>query len=152
MSDDTTRDTPADDDYAPSPEGWVRDQVEAIEAAGDTAAVDLRGMPVVVLTMRGAKSGKVRKVPLMRVEHEGRYAAVASQGGAPTNPQWYNNLVADPDIEVRDGTRVIPVRARELEGQERHEWWLRCIKAFPDYADYQVKTQRTIPVFVLEPR
>ncbi|MEO7062133.1 MAG: nitroreductase family deazaflavin-dependent oxidoreductase [Lapillicoccus sp.] len=140
------------DDYAPSPQKWVRDQVATIEAAGDTGAIALDGRPVIVLTMRGAKSGKVRKVPLMRVEHEGRYAAIASQGGAPQNPLWYANLVADPDIEIQDGTQTTPVRARELSGEERYEWWLRAIEAFPPYADYQVKTQRQIPVFLLEPR
>ncbi len=142
----------AEDDYAPSPTGWVREQVEAIDAAGDASAVQLRGLPVVLVTMRGAKSGKVRKVPLMRVEHEGRYAAVASQGGRPENPKWYANLLADPDVELLDGTSHLPMRARELEGQERYEWWVRAVEAYPLYADYQVKTQRQIPVFVLEPR
>ncbi len=142
----------AEDDYAPSPTGWVREQVEAIDAAGDTRAVELRGLPVVLVTMRGAKSGKLRKVPLMRVEHEGRYAAVASQGGRPDNPQWYANLVANPDVELLDGTTRTPMRARELEGHERYEWWVRAVEAYPLYAEYQVKTQRQIPVFVLEPR
>ena len=142
----------SDDDYAPSPEKWVRDHVETIEQAGDTRATDLRGLPIIVLTMRGATSGKIRKVPLMRVEHDGRYAAVASQGGAPENPKWYANIVADPDIEIQDGTDKVPVRARELTGEERYEWWVRAVEAYPPYADYQVRTQRQIPVFVLEPR
>lgn len=141
-----------DANYAPSPTGWVRQQVEAIDAAGDTGVVQVLGRPVVMLTMRGARSGRLRKVPLMRVEHEGRYLAVASKGGAPEHPQWYANLVADPDIELQDGTTSMPVRARELEGRERYEWWVRAVEAFPPYADYQVKTQRQIPAFLLEPR
>ncbi|MDQ2755514.1 MAG: nitroreductase family deazaflavin-dependent oxidoreductase [Actinomycetota bacterium] len=141
-----------DDDYAPSPAEWVRRQVAAIEAAGDTNAVDLNGLPVMLLTMRGAKSGKVRKVPLMRVEHDGVYLAVASQGGAPSHPQWYRNLTADPDIVVQDGTQKHDVRARELEGAEREQWWERAVAAFAPYAEYQQKTTRTIPVLVLEPR
>ncbi len=141
-----------DANYAPSPTGWVRQQVEAIDAAGDTGVVQVLGRPVVMLTMRGARSGRLRKVPLMRVEHEGRYLAVASKGGAPEHPQWYANLVADPDIELQDGTTSMPVRARELEGQERYEWWVRAVEAFPPYAGYQVKTQRQIPAFLLEPR
>jgi len=138
-------------EFAPSPTDWVREQVEQIEAAGDTAAVAMKGLRVVLLTMRGASSGKVRKVPLMRVEHAGRYAAVASQGGAPKHPQWYHNLLAHPDIDLQDGTETRPMRARELDGAERHEWWLRCIEAYPPYAEYQVRTQREIPVFLLEP-
>lgn len=141
-----------EDVYEPSPRAWVREHVAAIEEAGDTRATSMNGLPIVVMTMRGAKSGKIRKVPVMRVEHDGRYVAVASQGGAPENPGWYHNLVARPDIELRDGTEVIPVRARELEGEERYEWWLRAVEAFPPYADYQVRTQRQIPVFLLEPR
>ena len=141
-----------DGDYAPSPRDWVRDHVEVIERTGDTRSTDLKGLPIVLLTMRGAKSGKVRKVPLMRVEHDGDYLAVASQGGAPDNPKWYANLVAHPDIEIHDGTTTTPVRARELEGQERYEWWVRAVEAYPEYADYQVRTQRQIPLLVLEPR
>ncbi len=142
----------ADEDYAPSPAEWVRQQVAAIEAAGDTNAVDLNGLPVMVLTMRGAKSGKIRKVPLMRVEHDGVYLAVASKGGAPSDPQWYLNLKADPDIVVQDGTVKHDVRARELEGAEREQWWERAVAAFAPYAEYQQKTSRTIPVLLLEPR
>ncbi len=141
-----------DGDYLPSPSEWVRKQVEAIDAAGDTRVAQVLDRPIVVLTMRGARSGKLRKVPLMRVEHEGRYLAVASKGGAPEHPQWYANLVANPEIELQDGTTTKPMRARELEGQERYEWWVRAVEAYPPYADYQVKTQRQIPIFILEPR
>jgi deazaflavin-dependent oxidoreductase (nitroreductase family) len=108
-------------------------------------------MPVVVLTMRGAKTGKVRKVPLMRVEHDGVYAAVASLGGAPKNPLWYHNLKTDPQVRVQDGTDVHQMVARELAGEEREIWWKRAVAAYPDYADYQRKTDREIPLFVLEP-
>jgi deazaflavin-dependent oxidoreductase (nitroreductase family) len=108
-------------------------------------------MPVVVLTMRGAKTGKVRKVPLMRVEHDGVYAAVASLGGAPRHPLWYHNLKADPRVRVQDGPDVHPMVARELKGDERETWWQRAVAAYPDYADYQRKTEREIPLFVLEP-
>lgn len=140
------------EDYAPSPVGWVRDQVAEIEARGDTAGTTVADRPVVVLTMRGAKSGKLRKVPLMRVEHEGRYAAVASQGGAPTHPKWYANLTANPDIDLQDGRETRPFHARQLSGAEREEWWARAVEAYPPYAEYQTKTDRQIPVFVLEPR
>lgn len=138
--------------YVPSPAKWVRDQVAEIERTGTTTSVHIQHRPVVLLTMTGAKSGAVRKVPLMRVEHEGRYAAVASQGGAPQHPQWFHNLVAHPDIDLQDGTEAGPVHARELTGAERDEWWPRCVEAFPPYAEYQTKTDRLIPVFVLEPR
>jgi deazaflavin-dependent oxidoreductase (nitroreductase family) len=109
----------------------------------------MRGMPVIIVTTRGAKSGKLRKVPLMRVEHHGEYAAVASMGGAPMNPVWYFNLVANPQVQVQDGTVVQTMTAREVTGQEKAAWWQRCVAAFPDYADYQAKTERSIPVFVL---
>lgn len=139
-------------DYRPSPSEWVRDQVATIEAAGDTGAASMHGLSVVLLTMTGRKSGDTLKVPLMRVEHEGSYAAVASKGGAPDHPQWYYNLRALPDIELLDGTQSRPMRAREISGAERDIWWERCVAAFPPYAEYQQKTERTIPVFVLEPR
>ena len=139
-------------DYEPSPTDWVRKQVETIEETGTTASVDIRGMPVVLMTMRGASSGKVRKVPVMRVEHDGDYAAVASKGGAPDHPAWYANLQANPDITLQDGTESWDARARELEGEERQTWWDRAVEAFPSYADYQAGTDRQIPVFVLEPR
>lgn len=135
----------------PSPAKWVRDQVEAYEASGGTAGTDLRGMPVVLLTTRGAKSGLVRKVPLMRVEHDGKYVAVASQGGAPKNPVWYHNLKAHPDLDLRDGEQMFAMTAREITGAEYDHWWDRAVAAFPDYADYKVKTDRVIPLFVLEP-
>jgi deazaflavin-dependent oxidoreductase (nitroreductase family) len=108
-------------------------------------------MPVVILTTKGVKSGKVRKTPLMRVEHEGAYAVVASQGGAPTHPQWYFNLVASQHVELQDGPVKQDMTARELSGEERAVWWARAVAAFPDYANYQAKTERQIPVFLLEP-
>lgn len=144
---------PLQGEYEPSTIGWVREQVERYEASGGTEATTLRetGMPVVVLTMHGAQSGKLRKVPLMRVEHGGRYAAVASQGGAPRHPQWYWNLRADPHLELQDGPTRRDMVARELSGAEKAEWWERCVAAFPPYADYQARAGREIPVFVLEP-
>ncbi|WP_404382007.1 nitroreductase family deazaflavin-dependent oxidoreductase [Knoellia locipacati] len=136
--------------YVPSPSGWVRRQVETIESTGTTESVDILGRPVVLLTMNGV-TGTVRKVPLMRVEHDGVYAAVASKGGAPEHPKWYANLRKNPVIELQEGTRTWVARARELEGEEREEWWPRCVAAFPNYAEYQRRTKRLIPVFVLEP-
>ncbi|MBC7640346.1 MAG: nitroreductase family deazaflavin-dependent oxidoreductase, partial [Rhodoferax sp.] len=136
--------------YEPSTQQWVRDQVEAYESSGGTQGTTLRGMPVVLLTMVGARSGKLRKVPLMRVEHEGAYAAIASMGGAPQNPTWYVNLVQHPGLELQDGPAKWDVTAREVTGDERAAWWDRAVAAFPDYADYQLKTDRQIPVFVLE--
>ena len=140
-----------DTDYAPSPRDWVRQQVEKIEETGTTDSVDIIGLPVVLLTMRGARSGKVRKVPLMRVEHDGTYAVVGSQGGAPKDPQWVHNLRADPRITLQDGTTVTDVVARQVGDAERDTWWERCVAAYPPYAEYQTKTDRLIPVFVLEP-
>jgi deazaflavin-dependent oxidoreductase (nitroreductase family) len=131
--------------------GWVRDHVDQIMRTGTTQGATIRGMPIVLLTYRGAKTGKFRKTPVMRVEHDGRYAAVASKGGAPTNPQWYAALVADPAIELQDGEVTRDYRAREVFGDERAVWWRRAVDAYPDYADYQRKTERQIPVFVLEP-
>ena len=142
---------PLTGEYEPSPESWVRDQVELYESSGGTQGTTMRGMPVVVLTTRGARSGKLRKAPLMRVEHQGRYAVVASLGGAPKNPVWYHNVVADPHVELQDGPVVQEMVARELHGPEREEWWERAVAAYPDYADYQKRTERQIPVFVLEP-
>ena len=138
-------------DYVPSPRKGSRDQVSEIERTGTTDSVDIMGMPVVLLTMVGAKTGAIRKVPLMRVEHDGLYAAVASLGGAPDHPQWYWNLRRRPELDLQDGTVVTRRRARELEGPEREAWWERCVAAFPPYASYQRKTDRLIPVFVLEP-
>ncbi|NEA37003.1 nitroreductase family deazaflavin-dependent oxidoreductase [Streptomyces sp. SID13031] len=142
----------SESEYAPSPTDWVRTAVEKIEAAGDTKAGQFNnGQPVVLLTMRGAKSGKIRKVPLMRVEHEGVYAAVASLGGAPKHPVWYYNLQADPKIQLQDGEQTGEYVAREIEGEEYKLWWERSVEAFPNYAEYQTKTTRIIPLFLLEP-
>ena len=140
-------------DYEPSTQAWVRDQVELYESSGGLQGTTLRdtGLPVVIVTNRGVRSGKLRKTPLMRVEHEGRYAAVASRGGAPTHPSWYHNLLAHPHVELQDGTRKTAMLARELDGDERAEWWERAVAAFPPYAEYQRKTDRRIPVFLLEP-
>jgi deazaflavin-dependent oxidoreductase (nitroreductase family) len=138
-------------DYAPSPTQWVRDQVELYERSGGTEGTTLRGMPVVLLTTVGATSGKIRKTPLMRVEHDGRYAVVASQGGAPTHPAWYHNLIAHPRVRLRDGQVDQEMVAREVTGEEKAIWWERAVAAYPDYADYQKKTERQIPVLVLEP-
>ncbi len=138
-------------DYVPSPSDWVREQVEQIEASGTTRAVSVMDRPVVMLTMRGAKTGAIRKVPLMRVEHDGVYAAVASKGGAPEHPQWYANLQADPAITLQDDDRSWQAVAREVTGEERAMWWERCVAAYPPYAEYQTKTDRLIPVLVLEP-
>lgn len=136
--------------YVPSTSSWVREQVKTIEETGTTASVQVQDRPVVLLTMLGV-SGKVRKVPLMRVEHEGVYAAVASQGGAPEHPKWYANLLKNPVLDLQDGERTWTARARELSGAERDEWWQRCVAAFPPYEKYQTTTDRLIPVFVLEP-
>ncbi|MDX2597844.1 MULTISPECIES: nitroreductase family deazaflavin-dependent oxidoreductase [Streptomyces] len=144
---------PLEGEYEPSPTQWVREQVELYESSGGTKGTTLRdtGLPVIVLTTRGARSGKIRKTPLMRVEHEGRYAAVASIGGAPKHPVWYFNVKADPQVEVQDGPDKRDMRAREVTGAEKAEWWERAVAAFPPYADYQAKTSRVIPLFVLEP-
>jgi|SRR5580658_3826402 len=140
-------------EYVPSPSGWVRDQVERFESSGGTEGNTLldTGLPVVVITNLGAKSGKVRKTPLMRVEHGGKYAAVASQGGAPANPLWYYNFLAHPEVVLQDGQRSTEMIAREVTGDERAQWWERAVAAYPPYAEYQTKTTRQIPVFVLEP-
>jgi deazaflavin-dependent oxidoreductase (nitroreductase family) len=145
---------PLDGEYEPSPNRMVREQVELYESSGGTEGTTLMdtGMPVIVLTNRGVKSGKLRKTPLMRVEHEGRYAVVASQGGAPKHPVWYHNLKADGHVELQDGPVKQDMTAREVTGAERDEWWERAVAAYPPYADYQKKTDRQIPVFVLEPR
>ncbi|MFI1752885.1 nitroreductase family deazaflavin-dependent oxidoreductase [Streptomyces sp. NPDC020571] len=144
---------PLDGEYEPSPTQWVREQVELYESSGGTEGTTLAdtGLPVIVLTTRGARSGKLRKTPLMRVEHEGRYAAVASLGGAPKHPVWYFNVTADPRVELQDGPVKRDMTAREVTGAEKAEWWQRAVAAFPQYADYQEKTDREIPVFVLEP-
>jgi F420H(2)-dependent quinone reductase len=144
---------PLEGEYEPSTIDWVRKQVEEYETSGGTRALTLRdtGLPVVIVTSRGAKSGKLRKTPLMRVEHGGRYLAIASQGGAPRHPVWYHNLLADPHVELQDKSEKWDMTARLLDGDERAEWWERAVAAFPPYADYQRRTEREIPVFLLEP-
>ena len=138
------------ENYELSPTGWVRAQTEKILETGTTESVGINGMEVVLLTMRGAKTGKARKVPLMRVEHDGAYAAVASKGGAPEHPVWYHNLRAHPVVLLQDGKVTKEYRSREVSGEERAAWWERSVAAFPPYAEYQEKTDRQIPVFVLE--
>lgn len=133
-----------------SPTRWVRDQVELYEGSGGTEGTTLRGLPVILLTTKGAKSGNIRKTPLMRVEHAGSYAVVASQGGAPKHPVWYFNLLANPEVELQDGPSRWDMAAREVTGEEKAIWWARAVEAYPDYADYQARTDRQIPVFVLE--
>ena len=142
---------PLTGEYEPSPTDWARKQVEQYESSGGLEGTTLRGMPVVVLSSVGARSGRIRKTPLMRVEHGGRYAVVASLGGAPKNPVWYYNLRANPHVELQDGPVKQDMTAREVSGQEREQWWERAVEAYPDYADYQKKTDRQIPVLVLEP-
>ncbi|MEW2398829.1 nitroreductase family deazaflavin-dependent oxidoreductase [Streptomyces sp. NPDC046862] len=144
---------PLEGEYVPSPTDWVREQVELYESSGGTEGTTLMdtGLAVIILTTRGTKSGKIRKTPLMRVEHEGRYAVVASQGGAPKHPVWYHNVVSDPHVELQDGPARQDMRAREVTGDEKKAWWERAVAAYPPYADYQKKTEREIPVFVLEP-
>jgi deazaflavin-dependent oxidoreductase (nitroreductase family) len=138
-------------EYVPSPEQWVRDQVELFEATDGAEGNTLRGVPIVVITSVGARSGRLRKNPVMRVEHEGSYAAVASQGGAPEHPSWYFNFVAQPRVEVQDGAVRRPYVAREVSGEEKATWWERAVAVWPHYAEYQERTDREIPVFVLEP-
>ncbi|MBY6411331.1 nitroreductase family deazaflavin-dependent oxidoreductase [Rhodococcus sp. BP-252] len=140
---------PLTGEYEPSTSDWAREQAELLEGSGGTEGTSLRGMPVVLLTTKGNKSGKLRKTPLMRVEHDGEYAVVASLGGAPKHPVWYYNIVAEPLVELRDGTDNADYTAREVTGDEKAVWWERAVEAFPDYADYQKKTDREIPVFVL---
>jgi len=138
-------------EYDPSPAQWVRDQVEGYESSGGREANTLRdtGLPVVIVTMRGSKSGRIRKIPLMRVEHEGEYALVASKGGAPAHPVWYYNLKADPQaVTIQDGPEPFDVEVREASGDERVVWWERAVAAYPPYAEYQAKTTRQIPLFI----
>ncbi|MEU2337711.1 nitroreductase family deazaflavin-dependent oxidoreductase [Streptomyces sp. NPDC006654] len=145
---------PLEGEYEPSPTAWVREQVELYESSGGTEGNTLMdtGLPVILLTTLGAKSGKIRKTPLMRVEHDGKYAVVASQGGAPKHPVWYFNVKSQPHVELQDGPVKQDMTAREVTGAEKAEWWERAVAAYPPYADYQKKTDRQIPVFVLEPR
>ena len=137
---------PIDGEYEPSPRQWVRDQVEQYESSGGTEGITLRdtGLAVVVITNVGAKSGKIRKTPLMRVEHDGKYAAVASQGGSPKHPLWYYNFLANPMVELQDGPKTVEMTAREVSGDERAQWWERSVAAFPPYAEYQQKTAYAI--------
>lgn len=143
---------PIEGEYEPSAWGWVAKQVDRYESSGGTKALTIEGKPVVVVTMRGRRSGKVRKAALMKVEHEGEYAVVASKGGDPQHPEWYLNLLADPDVTVQDGPDVWDARARVVEGDERATWWARAVAAWPAYEGYQAKTDRQIPVLVLDRR
>ncbi|GJF15061.1 F420H(2)-dependent quinone reductase [Mycolicibacterium cyprinidarum] len=138
-------------DYEPSTFDWARKNAEEIMDSGGTKGTELKGKRVVLLTTIGAKTGKIRKTPLMRVEHEGEYAIVASLGGAPKHPVWYYNVKANPRVELQDGTDSADYDAREVFGDEKAAWWERAVAAWPDYADYQTKTDRQIPVFVLTP-
>ncbi|PFG20948.1 nitroreductase family deazaflavin-dependent oxidoreductase [Serinibacter salmoneus] len=140
---------PLQGEYAPSTSEWARQQAELIEASGGKEGLEMRGKPVIVLTTVGAKSGKLRKTALMRVEHDGEYVVVASKGGAPEHPAWYHNIVANPEVMLQDGPVVKDYEARELSGEEREIWWARAVEAWPDYAEYQTKTDRLIPLFLL---
>ena len=146
---------PLTGEYEPSPAKWVRDQVDAYERSGGSEANTLldTGMPVVVITTVGNKSGKIRKIALMRVEHGGDYALIGSMGGAPTHPVWVHNLRANPEaVTIQDGTEPFDASVREVEGDERQAWWDRAVAAYPPYADYQQRTERRIPVFVASPK
>lgn len=140
-------------EYEPSASKWVRDQVEEYEASNGERANILRGhpeWPIVVVTSVGHKSGKLRKNPVMRVEHDGVYAAIASYGGAPDHPEWFHNILADPRVDLQDGPEPHEYVARLAQGEERAEWWERAVAQFAPYAEYQQKTDREIPVFLLE--
>ena len=137
--------------YAPSTAGWARKQAERYEASDGADAGSLRGRPVIVLTSVGARTGTLRKTALMRVEHDGHYAVVASLGGAPRHPVWYYNLKADPHVELQDGPTKRDYIAREVSGDDKAAWWARAVETWPDYDRYQAKTSREIPVFVLDP-
>ena len=141
---------PLDGEYEPSPSDWVREQVEAYERTGGAEGGTLQGVPIVVVTSRGARSGKLRKNPVMRVEHGGAYAAVASKGGAPDHPSWYHNMLAEPLVELQDGPGRHDYVAREVHGDEREQWWSRAVAVWPAYEDYAARTDRLIPVLVLE--
>ncbi|MCV7389512.1 nitroreductase family deazaflavin-dependent oxidoreductase [Mycolicibacterium porcinum] len=133
-----------------SPTDWVREQTQRILEQGTTDGVEVLDRPIVLFTTTGAKSGKKRYVPLMRVEENGRYAMVASKGGAPEHPSWYFNVKANPAVTVQDGDKTLPLTARELDGDEREHWWKLAVEAYPPYAEYQTNTDRQIPVFVVE--
>jgi F420H(2)-dependent quinone reductase len=143
---------PLNGEYEPSSSNQARKQVETYESSGGTRGTTMQGMPVVILTTRGAKTGKLRKTPLMRVENGGEYAVVASLGGAPKHPVWYHNLKAHPEVELQDGPTKQDMVAREITGDEKAKWWETAVAAFPPYAGYQKKTDREIPVFVLTPK
>ncbi len=142
---------PLTGEYEPSTSDWARENAEQYIASGGTEGTELQGKPVVLLTTIGAKTGKIRKTPLMRVEHAGEYAIVASLGGAPRHPVWYHNVKANRRVELQDGTVTGDYEAREVVGDEKARWWERAVEVWPDYADYQQKTDREIPVFVLTP-
>jgi F420H(2)-dependent quinone reductase len=142
---------PLQGEYAPSPEKFVREQVETYERTDGAEGNTMQGKPVIILTSKGARSGKIRKTPLMRVEHDGVYAVVASKGGTPEHPVWYHNVKAHPHVELQDGAHKWDMVAREATGEEKSRWWERAVAAWPDYAEYQKKTDREIPLFVLEP-
>jgi F420H(2)-dependent quinone reductase len=142
---------PLQGEYAPSPADYVRDQVADYERTGGAEGGTMMGKPVIILTTQGARSGKIRKTPLMRIEHDGRYAVVASKGGAPEHPVWYHNISANPHVELQDGADRRDYHAHEATGDEKAQWWERAVAAWPDYAEYQKKTDREIPLFVLEP-
>jgi F420H(2)-dependent quinone reductase len=142
---------PLSGEYAPSTSDWARENAEQYVESGGTEGTELKGKPVILLTTLGAKTGKIRKTPLMRVEHDGEYAVVASLGGAPKNPVWYYNVKKNPRVELQDGTAAGDYEAREVFGDEKAVWWDRAVQAWPDYAEYQKKTDRQIPVFVLTP-
>jgi F420H(2)-dependent quinone reductase len=140
---------PLSGEYEPSPSDWARNQAEQYEATGGSIEGDLRGLPVIVLTSVGAKTSKLRKTPLMRVAHDGDYLVVGSLGGAPKNPVWVYNLRKNSHVELQDGAEKHDYLARELSGDERELWWARAVAAFANYADYQLKTERVIPIFLL---
>jgi F420H(2)-dependent quinone reductase len=142
---------PLSGDYEPSTSDWARENAETYMSSGGTEGTELKGRPVILLTTIGAKTGKIRKTPLMRVEHGGEYAVVASLGGAPKHPVWYHNIKAHPHVELQDGEVTKDYDSREVFGDEKATWWKRAVQTWPDYAEYQTKTDREIPVFVLTP-
>jgi deazaflavin-dependent oxidoreductase (nitroreductase family) len=142
---------PLSGEYEESPWDWVRNDADKVMGSGTTEGAEMKGKPIILLTTIGAKTGKIRKTPLMRVEHNGEYAVVASLGGAPKNPVWYYNIKAHPRVELQDGPVTKDYEAREVVGDEKSAWWERAVAAWPDYAEYQTKTDRQIPVFVLTP-
>src|SRR5271154_2039634 len=142
---------PLSGEYEPSAASWARDQVDLYERSGGSEGTGVDGRPVIILTSVGAKTGKIRKTPLMRVEHDGEYAVVASLGGAPQNPVWYYNVAKNPRVELQDGSVTRDYDSREVFGDEKAAWWERAVEAYPEYADYQKNTERQIPVFVLKP-